>query len=34
LLSRLAHSRIDTKSLRLFVMAFSLVSGVLLLVRA
>ena len=34
LLSKLAHSRIDTKSLRLFVMAFSLVSGVLLLVRA
>lgn len=34
LLSKLAHSRMDSRSLRLFVMAFSLASGVLLLLRA
>ena len=34
LLSRLAHRRVDARALRLFVMLFSLASGVVLLVRA
>jgi uncharacterized membrane protein YfcA len=34
LLSRLAHSRVDSRALRLFVMVFSLASGLVLLLRA
>ncbi len=34
LLSRLAHSRVDSRSLRLFVMLFSIASGIVLLLRS
>lgn len=34
LLSRLAHSRIDSRALRVFVMLFSVASGLVLLLRA
>lgn len=34
LLSRLAHHRVDTRALRLFVMVFSIASGAVLLLRA
>lgn len=34
LLSRLAHSRVDSRALRMFVMLFSIASGLVLLLRA